>query len=663
MFLCEATIIADDTNIWISNLTTLRKRNKDGELTSCTKMGMKKMQSVLGLLQFWSFRKIGMEQTGSILQVHAPSQLLPRANWMTISERLRRWCAFSSGGCAEQLGGQELWDALEQNVQLKLNIFCADALAANHNVQAREHEEWMSRRARCCAQADFTLMFEADCLTHQACLAKKPGLLQIGNLCSSLVRFTRAMRSSKFQNQFGKGLKFIASRVERREVPVLPDFVKECIEKQRLLVHVLAHALKQDASRMESIVKFFNGNWDVSFEQSDFRFLHFCTGCCTSLEDCIDTASNHLRTLFLLSPPVPLLYRWKGWEEAQDFVGLGILMHNFLRFLVRECCNKTSASAVSTLVEQDEDHADLSYALRQEVRLAKTLAFITADNILVDIGAASLVSGPLASFMNSLAMVETARHHVFLKGAGLVLSEHSSTIEDVVRMNWKILSGTLGHETLAEFTQILQLHPESELMAPFGLTFENVFMKVFPVLTDSWRRLCWISRQAKFCVLGMGLMSHQEARALLDEMLRKPKCCTGPFVDQLIDLVEKKGVDLAAVIRLLKDALLNIPASSVRVERLHASTQRNAAAFKAGRWAGNMQQNSYVLSAWLQHTAIKVEVENETLGKDKARVGPLLRARRVASSNLVGGQASFRSSQATGSADRSKPVMLLALNF
>ena len=91
------------------------------------------------------------------------------------------------------------------------------------------------------------------------------------------------------------------------------------------------------------------------------------------------------------------------------------------------------------------------------------------------------------------------------------------------------------------------------------------------------------------------------------------------------------GTDLSKVddLRSLSgDALLHIPASSVEVEKLHAKT---LAILTPGRTAGRkpdcVQEDTYVMSVYLEHSAIKRDLEKETFGSGSARAGALLKNR------------------------------------
>ena len=219
-----------------------------------------------------------------------------------------------------------------------------------------------------------------NCLSHQCALAKKPALLSINGLCSALVRFTRSMRSSKFQDLFNQGLDYISNCVNRKVVLEIPDACKQWQSMQSNVCRLMGHILDFNEDYIHRIVGMFNSNWAEDF-QSEGEWVHWCAGCCTDRSETVAKSRELLRVLLQRHPDVPLLYRWKGWEPAQDYLGLGLAIHGFLPFLVRKCC--TNVAAEKKVLELDEDSADLSFALKQEVRMSKTLAFITSPTILV----------------------------------------------------------------------------------------------------------------------------------------------------------------------------------------------------------------------------------------------------------------------------------------
>ena len=247
-------------------------------------------------------------------------------------------------------------------------------------MQAAEQDGWAHRRSSGCDNGMSTLQYEMNCLHHQASLAKKPSLLAIDGLCSSMVRFARAMRSSKFQDQFTSGLDHIASKIDRRVVEHLPHICQGWKTTNMEVLRLFSGELCE--SERNKIIDMFNGHWADSFDESG-KWIHFCSGCCETHEDAVARARECLRILFESFPQVPLLYRWKGWEPCQSYVGIGCLLHGFLPYLVRRCCDPKNAEKVDALLDQDEDNADFSFALKQEVRIGKTLKFITSDTMKV----------------------------------------------------------------------------------------------------------------------------------------------------------------------------------------------------------------------------------------------------------------------------------------
>ena len=187
------------------------------------------------------------------------------------------------------------------------------------------------------------------------------------------------MRATKFQSLFQEGLEKIAQSVDRRIVGELPPSVAALQDTHRSLLDILGLDLKPDEKKL--VLTMFNSSWDDDFaEREHGKWVHWCCGCCPNRVACIDRTREALRLLFQAFPQVPLLYRWKGWGPVQNYVTRGIFIHNFLAFLIRGCYGKTLDQITANL---DEDSPDLSYAVRQEVRMGKTVAFITADSVKV----------------------------------------------------------------------------------------------------------------------------------------------------------------------------------------------------------------------------------------------------------------------------------------
>ena len=131
--------------------------------------------------------------------------------------------------------------------------------------------------------------------------------------------------------------------------------------------------------------------------------------------------------------------------------------------------------------------------------------------------------------MDAVSYVETARSRICLKSTGLSLEDSKCdvTFENLVKLNWNLLSGDTATEAVIEFSAFLEAHPESELTEPFGLTFADIFPHVFVAMCDSYRRLCLPAKQLKFAILEIGLMTVEDAAHFLVDLALQPKCCSG----------------------------------------------------------------------------------------------------------------------------------------
>ena len=413
-------------------------------MQQCETKGQAKVQSLLGMIWTIALQRVG--QNGlDIVRMHSPSQVLPKANAATLLSRMRRWGMYSSAepGSAEAFGGSETYKCFDR-IPLKMVITCTDALPTNHLVQALSLQDWRRKALSGDFNAATTLHIMFTCMHHAACLAKKPGLLSIPNLCSNMVRLTRAMKSSKFQDNFDKALSGIAERTERRIVQELPSYVKTWWDENQVLVDMALAGLSAEHKKL--ILSVFNEPW--RFDPNTWRegkFTHWCPpGCCTSAEDANAKTRQALRLLSQGYPAIPLLYRWKHWEPALNWAIRGTLCNGILQYALSMCCDETSMAKFSQI---DPDSPDLSFALKQEVRLTKSVSFLTSERVQKDLGTSFLVSGPLADFMEHVSFVETCRTRVNLKQCGLKLphSKCDATVDSVRQLNWDLISGQKFH--------------------------------------------------------------------------------------------------------------------------------------------------------------------------------------------------------------------------
>ena len=369
-----------------------------------------------------------------------------------------------------------------------------DSLPANHLCQATELQAWQQLCNHGDVNARTTCHMTFNCLHHGACLAKKPGLLGIGSLCSTLVRMARAMRSMKFQERFNASLDYLASRVVRQEVPVLPSFVSEWKNTYSSVCNLILHGMSEEGKRL--CLEMFNEPWFPARESESASWTHYCApGCCSDQQDCVVRAREALRELLQVFPDIPLLYRWKHWEPCLHYAMRGTMIYRFLPVALARSANSKLEEA--QVAEMDEDSPDLSFSLKQEVRLSKTISVFRSDSIVVSwswsvlgpsfqferffnlwqsslfvdktkrpasskhgfqaqamLGKSFFVSTPLAHFMDEVSLCESARERLLLRSRGLKLDSSQCHMDaDQIRdLNWKLISGERAWEAIVDFS-------------------------------------------------------------------------------------------------------------------------------------------------------------------------------------------------------------------
>lgn len=236
---------------------------------------------------------------------------------------------------------------------------------------AAEQKEWMRRKASGDALAQRVLELNIFCAHHQASLARKPSILSIDSLATSLVRMTHSQRTAKFQSRFESFLDKVAASVDRRIVGQHPALVVESMESNRRTLKLCSSQL--DEAQCEEIVNFFNHSWQMDLD--DFTAIHWCTpGCCADQEATVRKCKKVLEIMIGRMPETPLLYRWKFFEPCLEYALRGLVIHRILAHAFAFVLGKEDSQSDETL---DEDDANLDPGTRQRVRMKKTWKYFT----------------------------------------------------------------------------------------------------------------------------------------------------------------------------------------------------------------------------------------------------------------------------------------------
>ena len=131
------------------------------------------------------------------LQIHTPSQILPKANWSTINDRLERWsfCLRNGIGCGLMSSNRiaDFTTLYKANIARTVILLTRDSLAANDCVIACHQHHFKSlRRAApdAVARSRVPLLISVECVHHACALCHRSSVMEIATLPSSLVLTT-----------------------------------------------------------------------------------------------------------------------------------------------------------------------------------------------------------------------------------------------------------------------------------------------------------------------------------------------------------------------------------------------------------------------------------------------------------------------------------------
>ena len=150
-----------------------------------------------------------------------------------------------------------------------------------------------------------------------------------------------------------------------------------------------------------------------------------------------------------------------------------------------------------------------------------------------DLGKSMLVHWPIASLMDFISYVETCRDRLQMRSRSLALPQSACTCteQELCQMNWALFSGQKGLEAVKEFTTVLLAPPSDDIYEACNITFASVLPHVFPTMCDTWRRLWLPAQKKKTQLLGVGLMTLEQATSYFKDLAKLDLCCGGdPFV-------------------------------------------------------------------------------------------------------------------------------------
>ena len=255
---------------------------------------------------------------------------------------------------------------------------------------------------------------------------------------------------------------------------------------------------------------------------------------------------------------------------------------------------------------------------------------------------ALLVTQPLTRYMDEISLVETVRHRFHLKSKGLSLSHSQCSCEpeDLQYLNSQFVLGNRARDVIFAYGELLQAPPNDPRWMPFlsvdGLGFCTCLSSIVKSMCDAWRRLLLPTQFMPWQIFKIACPEWTPTKAadFLDTLKQKHCACEFcsdcMFAAVIFRWLQSNGGSndggvghLQAVARLqklLRDLLLELPVSSVQVEKQHANLQLDSGTNRIQpRRLHTIQTNSYLLSTVLEHKSLLASVEAEQFGRGSRR--------------------------------------------
>jgi hypothetical protein len=240
-------------------------------------------------------------------------------------------CAFiTANGPGQMFKRFGIPEGIAESAVWKSFVFVGDALRANTAAFRLECAEIL-KKSRERDGAGQHLAFQIKCGIHQLSLIRKPVVLMVPKLWSTVVRLSHLYESLAFRKKFARTLAGILCKsFTYLEITQLPATAVEWQAVHKYLLESFRTQSKLRRKNFESLVEFFNGDYS-----SDCIF-HFCTPkrdgtpCCPGPTESLTKALQLMVPFFARGYPVPLLYRFKHYDEAITFIATGCAMHKLL---------------------------------------------------------------------------------------------------------------------------------------------------------------------------------------------------------------------------------------------------------------------------------------------------------------------------------------------
>ncbi len=597
-------------------------------------------------------------------RVPTPLLVLENPNTKGIHESFTGSAIITARGVGQMIERFGLPKSIAAPVPWKTFVFIGDALKANNAAFRKECQEILKHKE----SLGNHLALRVRCAIHQVCLIRKPIVLMIPKLWTTVVRLAHLFENLSFRKAFARTLASIVQQsFAYLQVQQLPTQSPEWHATREMLRGTF-RSQSNSKLRREHFLKcldFFNGDL-----RSECVF-HFCIDseqrpCCKGAQDSLSKCLKLIVPFLARGYCVPLLYRFKHYDEAVSFLTFGCAVHKLLlrtlgQMDLERSANSQEMKLVESLLEdvnlagdaddgtaattfnddplsQSENFQSFNAKRKQLVHQEITRAGFSSSTDIVN-----FMIKPMDDQINQLF-----HRSALLTKLTLLGPNDERWKENMLKSKGlfqSIVSGDFGWRIIGTYTNKF-LHELSTLeLTQVDLgnakNMDTLFVMMLLIITDTWKRFVHDYAAAYPFKLFQLLTDDVEQfvaswDAFQQDKLRCAKCMDAAFSKTLLDAFPAKlgleGFPLQKSVYhkvqlLLNDIAVFSPLTSDPVEIKNGQVQHSSS--RRGNQAVKMplasKETSFLNSAIRDFELLKHFVEEKTLPARKVTSGILKR--------------------------------------
>ena len=420
--------------------------------------------------------------------------------------------AFISCALLTSKGIGKMWTRLglqySINSRFKTFVFIGDALRANDAAFKEELQALLQ------SSDNSHLAVRLRCLVHQLALIRKPVVLYVPKLWSTIVRLAHLFESLSFRKAFARSLAMVvSSSFTCLPVHELPDDFSHWQSSSMYLRKNFRFKAKNRSANFNKILDFLNGNLEAD------SIMHYCVAdpqhghgfCCESPHEALTKCLQLVVPFFARGFPTPLLYRFKHYDEAVSFITAGTCIH---QLLIRALGSMGLGEAMDSQQQGFIDKLLGDFDLQSEgIDDADAVRFMD-DNLDVDSFQAQIAKRKQLvhqeitrrDFKESALLVDFAikpidgminrlfKRNARLAKLNILGANYDGWEEDAQksrRLFLDVVSGKFGWGCIDEYMQLISsgLEPLALMGVDDCKHFKTLFIMIIQLISDVWRRL------------------------------------------------------------------------------------------------------------------------------------------------------------------------------